>query len=409
MSYATGTASNYIDLIDRIIRFACGYATKSAVNSAGNTGNGTFTFGGTYPSDGTYPATVTENWTVTCTAGGPTGTFSVTGSVSGAQAAATVGTPYDNGKVAFTIADGAVDFIIGDQFTFSTTQGATKAAGQEWLYQGRASDQSDGGWIKGRGLSGTDSIYVGLRSVSDVPNDIYNIEIGGAQGFSAGNGWATQVGKSPVSYVSAWNSSITYWIVCNGQRFAVVAKVSTTYHAMYAGKILPYGTPTQYGYPLFIGGESLTSLRWSDTSVGFRHFTDPGAPTSGANSGVYLCLPDGSWQHFQNWYNSAGQDAEAQVGRSVWPYFGDYSTANEVDARLREMRDNIDGSYTLLPLILHTSTPSRQVFGELDGCHWVSGYGNAAENIVTVSGQDYLVVQNIFRTNRWNYWALKLA
>lgn len=409
MAWVTDTASNYTDLIDRVIRFACGYATKGTVGYTG-TGNGTLTFGGTYPSDGTYPATVTETWTITCTAAAANGgTFGVVGSVSGAQASATVGTPYDNGKVAFTIADGSTDFIVGDAFTFTTTQGAMKAAGQEWIYEGRASDQTTGGWIKGRGLSGTDSIYVGMRGVSDVPGDIYNIEIAGAQGFSTGTGWAAQTGKSPVSYVASWNSSITYWTACNGQRLVVVSKVSTTYHAIYAGKILPYGTPSQYAYPLFIGGESFTSLRWSDTTVGNRQFVDPGAPSTGTNSGVYLCFPDGSWQYFSNFTNVSGTDTlNTTTGRTVWPYAGS-SAATTVDDRLREMRDNIDGSYTLLPLILHCDSPSRQVFGELDGCHYVSGYGNAAENIITVSGQDYLVVQNIHRTNRWNYWALKLA
>jgi hypothetical protein len=49
------------------------------------------------------------------------------------------------------------------------------------------------------------------------------------------------------------------------------------------------------------------------------------------------------------------------------------------------------------------------VLGELDGAYFIPGFGQAAENIVTISGQDYLVVQNIFRTTSDAYWALKLA
>lgn len=64
----------------------------------------------------------TETWTLTCTTGGVTGIFSVTGSVSGAKADATVGTPYDNNIVAFTINDGTPDFIIGDDFQFTVTK-----------------------------------------------------------------------------------------------------------------------------------------------------------------------------------------------------------------------------------------------------------------------------------------------
>ena len=79
----------------------------------GNTGGGSVTGVG-ISVDG-----VAEIWTLTCTAGGATGTFSVTGSVSGAKAPATVGTPYDNGIVVFIINDGTPDFVIGDNFQFT--------------------------------------------------------------------------------------------------------------------------------------------------------------------------------------------------------------------------------------------------------------------------------------------------
>jgi hypothetical protein len=293
--------------------------------------------------------------------------------------------------------------------TFLTTNATLVGLSQNWTDLGVASGQTSGKWLRGPGLAGTDQIFVGLQSVNDVPDDIYGIEVRGAAGFSSALSFANQVGSSPISYVACWDSPMTYWIVASGRRFVVVIKVSTTYHAIYGGLILPYGTPSQYPYPLFIGAENATNLRWSDTSVGNRQFVDPGATSTATNTGVNLMFPDGSWQYFSNFTNSSGNDSlNTTTNRSIWPYAGG-ENATEVDNRLREMRDNIDGTYTLLPLILNCALPSRQVFGELDGCYWVSGFGNAAENIVTISGQDYLVVQNIFRTNRWNYWALKLA
>jgi hypothetical protein len=73
-------------------------------------------------------AAVKEVWTVRLkTAAANGGTFSVTGSVSGATADAVVGVAYDNGKVAFTIADGTTDFIVGDTFTLTIT-GAARGA-----------------------------------------------------------------------------------------------------------------------------------------------------------------------------------------------------------------------------------------------------------------------------------------
>jgi hypothetical protein len=288
--------------------------------------------------------------------------------------------------------------------TFLTTNTALVAADQEWVDLGAATGQTTGTWLRGPGLTTTEEIFVGFQAVNDVPGDIYGIEIAAAQGYNALQSFANQPGKSPASFVAVWNDAMPYWIVANGQRVIVVVKVSTTYHAFYLGKILPYGTPTQYPYPVYVGGESLTNVRWSDTGHGFRHFVDPGSTASATASGSYLIYPDGAWQYFQNWYNSSGTEFPSGTGRAVWPNFG-----LSGGARLRELRDNIDGSYTLLPNILHSSTPSIGVLGELDGVQWVSGFGNAAENIITVGGQDYLVVQNIFRTTRWSYWALKLA
>lgn len=47
--------------------------------------------------------------------------FSVSGIVSGSQVRATVGTPYNNGIISFTINAGSTPFIVGDSFTFSVT------------------------------------------------------------------------------------------------------------------------------------------------------------------------------------------------------------------------------------------------------------------------------------------------
>jgi hypothetical protein len=403
MAFEIGTAANNEDLIDRVIRFVCGHGTVGTVTLTG-TGNGTLALGGTYPSAGTFPTTITEDWTITCTTA--PSTFSVVGSVSGAQADATAGVAYANSFVAFTITAGATAFVSGDAFTFTTTQGDMKAAGDEWEYLGRASGQTTGGWVRGRGLTGSESIYVGMGAANFVSVDAYNINIAGSLGFNPSFSFIEQVGKSPQAVSCFWNTSTPYWIVANGQRLVVVGKVSTTYHAFYAGKILPYATPSQYGYPVYIGCEtSAVTTRWSNNDGAFRHFTDPGVSSS-----CHLCFPDGSWQAFSNFSQSQfNTENPSTAGRSIWPYMGDGSTATTVSTTLQTLRENIDGSYTLMPLILSSTLPSRQVLGEIDGCYYVSGSNNAAENIITIDGQDYLVVQNIFRTSRWHYWALKLA
>ncbi len=71
----------------------------------------------------TVPASaISEVWTLTCTAAAVDGgTFSVTGTVQGVQADASVGAAYENGELGFLISDGAADFIVGDTFTITHT------------------------------------------------------------------------------------------------------------------------------------------------------------------------------------------------------------------------------------------------------------------------------------------------
>ena len=94
------------------------HSASTPVADPGNAGNGTM---GAVVLGGSY--TVSENWTVTCNDATVPGSevFSVVGSVSGAQADATVGVPYtsDSGEVSFTISAGGIPFVVGDFFTFS--------------------------------------------------------------------------------------------------------------------------------------------------------------------------------------------------------------------------------------------------------------------------------------------------
>lgn len=96
-----------------------GLRATTPVVDTNNTGNGVMS------AVDVGANTLSEYWTVTCTAEvGDGGTFSVTGTVSGAQASATVGALYtsDSSEVSFTISDGSTDFAVGDSFTFSSTR-----------------------------------------------------------------------------------------------------------------------------------------------------------------------------------------------------------------------------------------------------------------------------------------------
>lgn len=84
----------------------------TSVTPGANTGNGTCTqvYGG--------PDAVAENITITFTSASA---FGVTGSVSGAKAAGTVGTLYSNSIIEFMITAGSAAFINGDTIVIVTT------------------------------------------------------------------------------------------------------------------------------------------------------------------------------------------------------------------------------------------------------------------------------------------------
>lgn len=103
------------DEIDMAIALGAG----SSAPKGGNTGNGAM--GAVTPSApakaGVYKLTIVEP-------GANAGIFTVTDPDGIELATGTVGVAYNNGGLAFTLADGATDFISGDQFDITVAAGA---------------------------------------------------------------------------------------------------------------------------------------------------------------------------------------------------------------------------------------------------------------------------------------------
>jgi hypothetical protein len=106
----TGTANDYVDLLDRLHDFLTLTGSSFGLTYLG-TGDGTLT----QHSGGA--SSVAETFTITAT--GAT-TFTVTGSVTGALPNATVGSAYSQPQIAFLITAGATAFVSGDEFQLST-------------------------------------------------------------------------------------------------------------------------------------------------------------------------------------------------------------------------------------------------------------------------------------------------
>ncbi len=284
-----------------------------------------------------------------------------------------------------------------------------------------ASLRFDGGSefiAEGEGLGGTDSIFIGIKAEADAGADWFNWQLNGMTGFEAGQAFAAQpgnIGYSAAPYfprLHLWNSAIPYWFVVNPRRLIVVAKVSTIYQLAYLGWIKPYLPATNMPYPLLVAGTSTASngSRWStvhDThSLGVMQ---PVCANGSSTEATILTNPRssarfwfGEWHGIQNYHNSSLSNATRW--KHIWPY------ATNGGYQYLQMRTNPnDNGYVLTPVTVNFTSPSRYVFGEVDGVFHVSGFSNAVENIVTIGADDYLVVQNVYRNGFGDYCAVKLA
>ena len=395
MPWETGIAHGHSDLFDKLRRFVTGRGVVSNQAFVG-TGNGSLDIDANF---GASLTAVTESWTIACTDATTPGSevWSVTGSVSGVQAAATTGVTYDNGLLAFTIVAGGINYAVADQYTLDVTEGAMKAANQVYeelaLEDVSAIDRSV--YLKAKGLTGTDEIYLQLRHFQDAGADWYNWELAGALNYSAQESWSTQFNVSGNQYLTLTNADMTYWFIANGRRVIIVAKVSTVYVAAYLGWYLPYATPTEFPYPAFIGANHGTwNTRWSSANFNNSNFWNP---TTNAASLRHI---DGQWLRIRNRFQSGGESFDSI--HNVWPW------ENIPHFNFESVRNDLSSGYALYPAILHSAHEGANVYGELDGVFAVSGFGNFSEDTITVGGDTYLVVQSVHHTGRGDYAALKL-
>lgn len=236
------------------------------------------------------------------------------------------------------------------------------------------------------GLSGTEEIYVGLRTYENVSADYYNLTAAGFIGYVGGNAFEAQPGAR-LSGVPAHNTRIDYWLTINDQRLILAMKVGTpVYESMYLGKMLPYARPSQYPYPVVVGGmlNGETATRFSDTAHSCWVKGGSGrAVGSGSNWPLWLRFNDGAWRKATAypWNNS-------DLCGSSWT-----------------TRDTSD-VYPLTPVVLSES--GIGVYGELDGVYHISGFNNAVENTVTIGGVDHVVMQDVWRTGFIDYYAIRM-
>jgi len=242
----------------------------------------------------------------------------------------------------------------------------------EWqIYQDFNHARRPAVWLKAPGMTGFDPCYVNFQVYDRPTNDYFNIAVTGATGFVGAAELDDQPGALAALAMPLWNGPIPYWFAGNGQRVIVSARVDTAYLSCYAGKMLPFGTPQQYPYPLLIGAPlpTASATRYSDSAVVL--------PYKGNRTTLRLRSNNGTW-----------------IQPLAWPY-----------SKTTTFRDT-NGAWPLLPITLYDSA---NTYGVLDGLHAITGFGNAVENTVTVGAQTHLVLQDVTRNGLNDFFAMRIA
>lgn len=303
--------------------------------------------------------------------------------------------------------------------TFLLTDSVLVTAGENWSsVWGSGTERV----LKGPGLAGDDEVLIGMKLVARPTEDEYEIQMVGMTGVLVGAAtFDEHVNTSPRHVrMFADSGSMTYWFVANGRRFTVVVKISTVFQTMYGGFFLPYATPTDYPYPLFIGGSageyngSYGPTSWRSVDAGHAHF--PCSHYDPSTSSFYKRHPS-AWAISPqgDWLTVGAVGSDPDVGLAPRQQFAGfdirqtYGSGYGYDSIRHRLRTGWSGELLLTPLTLVADTPNDVTYGVLDGCYHVPGFGTSSEDVVDVGGLDHLVVQDAFRTDLGDYWALGLG
>lgn len=291
---------------------------------------------------------------------------------------------------------------------FLTTNSALVTASQQWTQiAGNTGTLTidDTITLQGPGLSGTDQVRIKLKPVYSIVSNRYNLELVGVPNWNPLVSQDAQFNMSSPVYVHLWNSSMPYTLVANGRRFMFICQVSTTVQAAYGGFFLPYSLPAEYPYPLAVGGSSDQSTwDYTQSNVEHSHFVNP-------SDALKLYSPANTWLSVTNFFVASNTYSWQPLGSSNTVLLPYASATNSARWRTvwSQLRECLGGQYPIHPLIILTALPTRGRLGVLDGCGHLPGIGNTHGSTITIDGANYMVVQNVARTDNWlGYWALKL-
>ena len=302
--------------------------------------------------------------------------------------------------------------------------------------------------LQGPGNAGTDEIFVGIMELRDVIAGVNNWHIAGFTGFGTLLDWLDQPGFSlngtsnqVSSFVPLSSASIECWIHVSPRFIKGVFRMGTTYTNFCMGFLNPYATPSEFPYPLYIGGSSGRTIQsFTESGVAMSGLCDPMADTrsgGNVNGNAGFRNLSGVWASVLNW-TFAGAARAARNDRSVYPCSTTTGglTFMPVEDRFipggipeNDWLDIIPNSATpgialsnlfptpdsggdqtqLVPCYVWERTPTFALFGELPDIFWgsTSGANIVSEDRVIVNGQFFRAFQQGNRTDAFAFVFLR--
>lgn len=266
---------------------------------------------------------------------------------------------------------------------------------------------TDGIVLVGPGLTGTDQVRVRLIPSVDISSGRYNLILSGLPNWNPGLAQDAQFNPSPGKIIHLWNNSMDYTFVANGRRFVAIAQVTSVVQACYAGFGLPYGLPSEYPYPMVIGGSSdIDGWTYSVVTPRHCHFVCP-------NRSMVVYTPGNVWVDVINFEDSSSQYSWRHDQAHTAPYtavsIDNNGTSYNARESLGRVKKCFGGDYPMIQVSVLSPIPTMARLLDLEGCSWVPGVENSHGSIINDGGDLYMVVQNVFRTdNLLGYWAMRL-
>ncbi len=247
--------------------------------------------------------------------------------------------------------------------------------------------------LRSTGTTGEEQITVGFKAYQSVAGDYYNLLAATMTGYVPAAPFEVQPGIR-ASGVPCHHQAVSYFLTANPRRITGAMKVgSPIYVHLYVGKALPYARPGEYPAPLVVAGHfnGREARRYSDLNW-FPYKGVRGSSDAGYDDG-HLFLRDqaGAWRKVQiaPFGNGAGDVATAYALAGESGGAAGAGTRCLVPAgtlhqpQPLELYDMRLGAYDFDS---RSHASSGNVYGALDGVSFVSGFGNASENVLQLDG-----------------------